>query len=70
MGYRVLGRREDVYKGYEQRPGLDGPFVFAGGRILYYDAGEGAYWDPTTDFFVSEDEMDQLRADLMRLLNR
>lgn len=63
MGYRVLGNTEELFKGYGPRKGLEGPFNFSG-KILYYDAREGAYWDPTTDFFMSQEEMDELNARL------
>ena len=70
MGYKVLGPTEELLKGYKPRRGLEGPFVFAGGRILYYDPREGRYWDPRTDFYVDHIEMDGLREDLMRMLSR
>ena len=60
MGYRVLGKTEDVFKGYEARKGLEGPFVYPNGQILYYDPREGQYWDPKTDFFMSNEDMDNL----------
>jgi hypothetical protein len=68
MGYRVLGKTEDLLRGYGQRPGLEGPFVYANGRILYYDPKEGAYWDPRTDFYVERDEVDQLHNMTIDLL--
>lgn len=70
MGYRVLGRSEDVLKGYGPRKGLEGPFVFVSGRILYYDPKEGQYYDPTTDFYVEQTEMDSLNAELAKFLSR
>ena len=33
--------------------GLEGPFVFNTGKILYYDPKEGKYYDRDSDFFVS-----------------
>jgi hypothetical protein len=60
MGYRVLGKTEDVFKGYEARKGLEGPFVYPNGQILYYDPREGQYWDPKTDFYMSNEDMDNL----------
>jgi hypothetical protein len=60
VGYRVLGKTEDVFKGYEARKGLEGPFVYPNGQILYYDPREGQYWDPKTDFFMSNEDMDNL----------
>ena len=59
MGYKVLGRTEDLLKGYEPRKGLEGPFNF-NGLVLYYDPKEGKYWDPRTDFYMSYDEWFQI----------
>jgi hypothetical protein len=61
MGYKVLGRSEDLLQGYEARKGLEGPFVFPNLRVVYYDPREGAYWDPRTDFYLSHDEAAQLQ---------
>jgi hypothetical protein len=55
MGYKVLGKTEDIMQGYLPRKGLEGPFNF-GGRVVYYDPKEGRYWDPKTDFFLETDE--------------
>jgi hypothetical protein len=54
---------------YGPRKGLEGPFNFMG-RVLYYDPKEGSYYDPTTDFYVSQDEMDMLNHNLMNLLQK
>jgi len=70
MGFRVLGRTEDVLRGYGPRKGLEGPFVFSSGRILYYDPKAGQYWDPRTDFYVEQEEMNILHDDLFRFLAR
>ncbi len=70
MGYKVIGRTEELLKGYGPRKGLEGPFIYANGRVLYYDVKEGAYWDPTTDFYVEQEEMNQLNNDLIRALAR
>ena len=59
MGYRVLGKTEDIMQGYQIREGLEGPFYF-NGRILYYDPQEGKYWDPRTDFYVPHSEYFEL----------
>ena len=59
MGYKVLGNTAELMQGYEPRKGLEGPFNF-GGRVLYYSPRDGQYWDPKTDFFVSNEEMLQL----------
>jgi hypothetical protein len=60
VGYRILGKTEDVFKGYGPRKGLEGPFVYPNGQILYYDPREGQYWNPQTDFFMSNEDMDNL----------
>jgi hypothetical protein len=39
---------------------LEGPFFYPNGLVLYYDVQEGAYWNPTTDFYVSNEEMDTI----------
>lgn len=41
---------------YGPRKGLEGPFRYPSGRVLYYDPKEGAYWDPRTDFYLSHEE--------------
>ena len=67
MGYAVLGER-DVR--WQPRKGLEGPFFFATGRVLYYDPKEGQYYDPLTDYYVDQEEMDLLHAELTRMLAR
>jgi hypothetical protein len=44
---------------FSPRKGLEGPFNFSG-RVLYYDNKEGSYYDPLTDFYVGQDEMDAI----------
>lgn len=67
MGYAVLGERNNRW---QPRKGLEGPFYFATGRVLYYDTQEGSYWDPLTDFYVPGDEVADLHAELARMLSR
>jgi len=64
MGYCVVGERDLKW---QPRKGLEGPFWFVN-RVLYYDAREGKYYDPTTDFYVDQEEMDMLNAQLMHIL--
>ena len=66
MGYRILGQREEKFG---PREGLEGPFDFSG-RTLYYDAKQGQYYDPTTDFYVDREEMDFINQRLTELLSR
>ena len=64
MGYKVLHTFDAMRDNYGPRKGLEGPFNFSG-RVLYYDNKEGAYWDPRTDFYVSQDEMDEINQRFM-----
>lgn len=68
MGYQVYSRSN--LEGYGRRPGLEGPYSYPNGRVLYYDAGEGAYWDPCTDFYVPHDEVAALQNSLLKILQR
>jgi hypothetical protein len=68
MGYCVLGRTEDIFRGYGPRPGLEGPFLFGNGRIVYYDTRAGQYWDPTTDFYLKAEEVQMLHNQLLENL--
>ena len=70
MGYKVLADKfetDQMRVKYGPRKGLEGPFNFSG-RVLYYDVKEGAYYDPTTDFYVEQDEMDMINNRLMTVL--
>ena len=67
MGYAILGERDARL---QPRRGLEGPFFFATGRVLYYDVKEGQYYDPTTDLFVDKEEMALLHDELARMLSR
>ena len=67
MAYAVLGERDIRW---QPRKGLEGPFYFATGRVLYYDPQEGEYWDPLTDFYVPNDEVAELHGELARMLSR
>jgi hypothetical protein len=67
MGFRVLGQRDSRFQPIK---GLEGPYYFVNGRVLYYDPKEGEYYDSTTDFYVSREEVDQLHTELAQLLSR
>ena len=70
MGYKVLGKTEDLFQGYTKRKGLEGPFLKGVNRVVYYDPQAGKYWDPKTDFYLSQEEVDHLDKELMRMLGR
>jgi hypothetical protein len=59
MGYRVVDTLDVMRDRYGPRKGLEGPFNFSG-RVLYYDNKAGQYYDPTTDFYVEQAEMDAI----------
>jgi hypothetical protein len=69
MGYKVVADKyqmDMMREKYGPRKGLEGPFNFSG-RVLYYDPKEGAYYDPSTDFYVEEDEMSMIREGFLKL---
>lgn len=67
MGYKVLNVMDNMRDNYGPRKGLEGPFSFSG-RVLYYDNKEGAYYDPRSDFYVSDEEMNSIRDQFCDLL--
>ena len=70
MGYKVLADKfetDQMRTKYGPRSGLEGPFNFSG-RVLYYDVKQGQYYDPTTDFYVEQDEMDMINNRLIAVL--
>jgi hypothetical protein len=67
MGYRVLS---EIDKKWQPRKGLEGPFYYANGRVLYYDPKAGDYWDPTTDFYVPRNEIWELQRDMIGILKK
>lgn len=70
MGYKVLGNTEELFQGYSKIRGLEGPFLKGCNTILYYDPREGKYWDPRTDFYLSNDEVEYLDNQLLKMLSR
>ena len=70
MGYKVLADKtetDQMRTKYGPRSGLEGPFNFSG-RVLYYDVKQGAYYDPTCDWYVSDEEMTIINNRLMDIL--
>jgi len=67
MGYRVIADKyqmDDMRTKYGPRKGLEGPFNFSG-RVLYYDNKMGQYYDPRTDFYVDQSEMNEIHGYLI-----
>ena len=70
MGYKVLADKyqmDMMREKYGPRKGLEGPFNFSG-RVLYYDTKEGQYYDPKTDFYLDQEEMDRVHNQLIAKL--
>lgn len=67
MGYRVLRERDAKY---QPRKGLEGPFFYPNGRVAYYDPVEGKYYDPQTDFYLSDDEIADLKDLIVDLIRK
>lgn len=66
MVYRVMTNVQD---GFGPRPGLEGPYRYPNGRVLYYDPQAGEYWDPLTDFFVDREDVADLQQSIFRLVS-
>lgn len=58
MGYRVLLDRD---RKWEPRRGLEGPFYYTNGRVIYYDPKAGEYYDPLTDLYLDSEEVAYLQ---------
>jgi len=66
MAYSVW----ETSKEFGPRKDLEGPFTFVNGRVLYYDTKAGEYWDPRTDFYVEQSEMDLLHDLLAKAVTK
>ena len=44
----------------DEIPGLEGPFQFKSGAVLYYDPKAGKYYDRGKDMYVDDEEASQL----------
>jgi len=70
MAYKIAADKTEMDMmrlKYGPRKGLEGPFNFSG-RVLYYDVKEGQYYDPTTDFYMEQSEMDIINNRLVDIL--
>ena len=56
MEYRIINVSPEFRAQFEPREGLDGPFFYDGNRVLYYSPGEGQYYNPLTDMFLTYEE--------------
>jgi len=67
MGYKILNESEVKW---QARKGLEGPFFYPNGQVLYYDIKEGQYYDPTTDFYVPYEDVAELQQTFVEVLSR
>ena len=64
MGFQVFQKNDK----FQARKGLEGPFHYPNGRVLYYDPKEGQYYDPTTDFYVEYEDVEELKNQFLQVL--
>ena len=57
MAYVVFKHNKE----FGPRKGLEGPFHYPNGQVLYYDIKEGSYYDPLTDFYVPYEDVHELQ---------
>jgi hypothetical protein len=57
MSYIVFKHNKE----FGPRKGLEGPFHYPKGQVLYYDPKEGSYYDPLTDFYVPDEDVHELQ---------
>lgn len=68
MGYRIVGGIDRNRYTDLSHEGLEGPYLMASGKVLYYDPTAGKYWDRDSDFYVSNEEMAEHHSALLRKL--
>ena len=64
MAYTVWQHNDQ----FEPRKGLEGPFRYPNGQVLYYDPKEGQYWDPRTDFYVDNADVARLQQSIFDVI--
>ena len=72
MAYKIIASKEQMDEmrvKYGPRKGLEGPFNYSG-RVLYYDVKEGQYYDPSSDFYLEQSEMDMINNRLVDILRK
>ena len=62
MAYKILNITPEFRASYTERDGLEGPFFYGSGLVLYYDIKAGQYLNPQTDHYLSYDEYQSILA--------
>ena len=55
MGYKII---PSIPARYTKMKGLEGPFMYESGKVLYYDPTAGQYYDRDSDFYLDYEEAD------------
>ena len=50
------------FRSYGPRPGMEGPLLYPGGKVLYWDFASGEYYDPDTDLPLTVEEYEALHV--------
>ena len=66
MAYTVFHHNPD----FGPRTGLEGPFHYPSGAVLYYDPKAGEYYDPKTDWYVSNEDVAVLQQQIFDRLTQ
>lgn len=66
MAYTVFQHNPD----FGPRKGLEGPFNYPSGAVLYYDPKAGEYYDPRTDFYVDRNDVALLQQQIFDRLTQ
>ena len=66
MAYTVFQHNPN----FGPRKGLEGPFHYPSGAVLYYDTKAGEYYDPRTDWYVSKDDVAVLQQQIFDRLTQ
>ena len=61
MSFRILTNSDTKWK---PRKGLDGPFFFLNGLVLYFDKREKQYYNPVSDFYVDDNVVEELQQQM------
>lgn len=63
------GHTVDNLDGYKRRKGLKGPYRLSDGQVYYFDPIEDAYYDPRTDFYLTEEHINAIHDILIKKLS-